>query len=438
MIATSGLLLRYAAELKPYSLDAAVAAALALVAIRELKVEGTGRIPWRLLLTGCVALLLSLPSAFVCAGAVAAVGFTAIRRRDTRGIMVAVGLAAVWATLFVATYEVWYRPVASSPYMQQFWEATFLRPGTPALAARFGQAWEDTALGVSVLGGFIPGFLAALALLGLVVVAHRRSIPVALILGAPILLAFAGSVAGRYPIASRTTLFAAPALAILIGAALESLIDWARHTVARIPAQAAACVLVIFPALIAARLTFAESESEDVEAAVRQFVARADAAEPVYLYHRATTSWTFYTTDWKRPDIRRLAWTARVAGPDGPGFTNAPPRGPRRADDGADLVYEVAGRTELLGTASGIRARHWLGYQPSQADSGWVDNEVRRIQSAARPTIWLVFADHLHGPIRDGEWLVDGVRQAGGVIEWADEHPYWALYRVRFNRPASP
>ena len=59
----------------------------------------------------------------------------------------------------------------------------------------------------------------------------------------------------------------------------------------------------------------------DPRAIVRTWEA-AGADEPVYVSARGLPIWTFYTTDWSAPDLERLGFLERVAGPGGPAFQN--------------------------------------------------------------------------------------------------------------------
>ena len=83
-----------------------------------------------------------------------------------------------------------------------------------------------------------------------------------------------------------------------------------------------------------------------------------------------------------------------------------------RQGEGAGLTRRYHGRVELLGVASGIRGRQWLGYEPPVPDPGWSANEASRIRAAAAPGIWLVLINASNRA--EGDSLLGAISRAGG------------------------
>ncbi|HEX5386790.1 MAG TPA: glycosyltransferase family 39 protein [Gemmatimonadales bacterium] len=444
LLATSIPLLRYSGELKPYSLDALVALGFLWYLLERRGELRQGRGWLRLGLAGAAAIVLSLPAAFVTGAAGAALAWDALdrslppaRRRALLGRLALAGLA--WAALFAVLYAVCYRAVASSEYMRQYWHAAFLVPSTPDLAGRIGRAWEETALGVFALAFTGDGAVVlAVAALGAAAFARRMGRPAALVITGPIVAAFAASALGRYPVSTRTMLFTAPLLGLLVAAGLEEAAAWlaARRPWFR-PRWLIGAALVPGIVLVTG-LSIRPSGGEDVRTLARVLDRRAAPHDPVYVFHRATPAWTYYTTGWDSPDWNRLRWTAEIASPGGAGFVNAPSRGARPVGEGRELTYTVGRRLHLYGVACGVQAAQWAGFTPTAPDAGWAENEADRMRAVARPVVWIVLADHAHPTAHEGDVLLAAVERAGARVILADSLEYSALYRAEFAAGSTP
>jgi hypothetical protein len=163
---------------------------------------------------------------------------------------------------------------------------------------------------------------------------------------------------------------------------------------------------------------------------------RSAGNEPVYIFPRSVPAWVFHTTRWMTPDTMRLRWVAHIAGPEGAGFVNGPSRGSRSLGDGADLIYTYGARKELYGNSTGAQGRAGIGYVPSKPDTGWAENEVWRMQSVARPYVWIVFSDYSHGPLDERTILLRALVAAGAEVVYRKGAANAELYRVRFKQSA--
>jgi hypothetical protein len=438
--ATAFPLIRYSVEVKPYILDALTTAALIWVAVRLMdKLEDGRRWLW-LTLSGAVGVLLSAPALFVCAAVLFGLGIASVRRRRPRHLPRLALLALVWGAIFGAAYVSWYSVNAGAPYMRVFWAENFLRPGTPRFLPRAWGALGDLACTLTCWRGVTdlwPLLLLLLALAGIVYLARRRGFEFAVFLGGPIAGAFGASGLGSYPIATRLVLFSAPLLAILVGSGAVVFARALERTWPRLHKRWVLLV-ILYPSLIlAAALAFAPPaewgvHGEEVRPLAELYRDRG-RHEPVYVFPRAVPAWVFHTTDWSAPDTARLAWVAKIAGPDGPGFVNGASRGTRPLGEGIGLIYSYAGAKELYGTSTGAQGRMGIGYTPPEPDAGWAESEAWRMRRAARPYVWTIMSDYVHGPLDERAILMRAVQAMGGQVVDSSAAAGAILYRIRFQ-----
>jgi hypothetical protein len=432
----SPTLVFYANEAKPYGSDAFVTVVLlaATLAVRD-RPTATGR--WIFLLSlGVLALLLSIPAAFVLPAALAALAWEPAGRREKLRWLGA--CAAAWAATLVALYLGIYRAAARNPYQQQGYDQAFLSPGAGfperALLALRGTVWPTFA----GLGSHIPRLpvwalwaTAAVLVTGLVVIVRRAGSAAGLLVALPLVLVTIASALRRYPLGvPRMMVFAAPLLILMAAGALSWLASRLRPQ-ARPVFLVAAGLLCLFP-LATARIAEAKDPpaGEDARTLVAAFRERPASGEAVYVAARGIPSWVFYTTNWEKPDRDRLDFYARAAS-QGPAFENAPSRGRKVVDEGSDLVYQVRGRQELLGIASGRQWR-WPSYVTPAVDEGWAANEARRIARSADPCTWMYFTHLSERANKPITWhLRDDYR---GRVQTLVTASGGALYRYCFPR----
>src|SRR5262249_33050180 len=152
------------------------------------------------------------------------------------------------------------------------------------------------------------------------------------------------------PIAMRLTVFVTPLLAVLVSVGLVAAARGVRLVLASVR-EGVVVAAVLVPSLMVgiSWIVRTPGDHQGLRELGPRLERQRSPGEPLCLFHRVSAEWVYYSTDWRQPDRARLAWAARVAGPDGPGFVNAPPHGPRQAGDGDDLVYRAAGGDELFG-----------------------------------------------------------------------------------------
>jgi hypothetical protein len=438
LAATSFPLIRYSVEVKPYIVDALVCALLITTAVRlAANLDDHRRWSW-LAIGGAIGVLVSTPALLVCAAAGAALAIAGLRAGRLHVLPRLALLMVLWGGIFAFAYMNWYAPVADSPYMRHFWAPTFLRPGTPPLSDRLRFAVSETGCTLTCWRGMLDlsPVLMLLAALGLAVLWRRRGSVYAILVVGPLAAASGASAMGRYPMATRLLLFTTPLLCIMVAGGIV----WVASEIERRWTQVKArwvLFLFLYPSLIvAATLTFAPPadwgvQSVEVSPLAEDFYLHSHG-QPVYVDARSVPAWVFHTTDWSSPDTSRLAFAAWAAGPEGPGFVNAPSRGKRGPGEGKELAYQTGCWLELYGTSTGSQDRPLVGHVPSRPDSGWAESEAWRIRDAARPFIWILLSDFEHGGIDERQILIEAVERSGGHVIYSRSTADAVLYRVQF------
>ena len=437
--ATSYPLMRYSVEVKPYIVDSLVSAVLIWIAVRTVENVEDRRWWASLAIAGSVGVLVSIPAVLVCAGAVAGLTVAAMRKRRVYLLPAVALLGMLWGGIFTGAYFRWYAPNADASYMREFWGENFLLPGTSGFIARFGSGLGELSCTLTCWRGAIDiwPMLLLLAAIGLAALLRRRGPEYAIFLAGPILAVFAASMLGQYPVATRLLLFSAPLFAILVAAGAVAVSMRLERSWPRIRARWILLLLVYPSLLLAVTLAFARPPDwgfygTEVQPLADLFRQRS-GGEPIYVFPRAVPPWVFHSTVWSAPDTSRLAWVARIAGPGGLGFINGASRGTRLLGEGSDLTYSYGGVNELYGTSTGAQVRRG-SLSSREPDPGWAESEAWRMRKAARPYIWIIIADYTHGPLDEGEILMNAVAAAGGVVVFDRVTADAALFRVRFPR----
>lgn len=375
----------------------------------------------------------SLPSPFVCAGVVLALSLQAFRDGRTR-LLPRIGLLGVfWAGLFLLLYIWFYRTSGNAPYMREFWEGSFLTPGSPHLLARTHLALVELSSaidpGLTLLG--LGSLALALALLGAATLHRRGQGPIAVLLLVPGVAPLLGSAFGVYPIETRLMLFAAPCWVMLMAVGTIGAAGALHGLVPKLPGRWVAALLLL-PAITTGFASLLYERDQQMRPLVQELSSQWGGGEAVYVFHRVVPAWLFYSTDWADPNLERLAWAMRVSGPGGLGHENGPARGSRPPGEGKDLVYELNGHPVLLGVSSGAQGRPMSGSVPGP-DRGWAPNEGGRIADAASPGIWIILGNASHHGLDLGAVLLEAVRHDGGRVTFEESLQDGKLYRLEFD-----
>jgi hypothetical protein len=232
-----------------------------------------------------------------------------------------------------------------------------------------------------------------------------------------------------YPISARTTMFYMPVVIILAAAGVEEMASRLRRPVLVNAAMMAACAPLLW---IASRELADPDPREDIRPLIESLSTTRREGEPVYVFAGAIPAWAMYTTDWQSPDIRRLDYLSRIARAGGPAFGNAPSRGRPVVQEGDNLTYRTPRGLEIYGIPDGLEARVF-GLTNALPDSGWAENEARRIREVAHPTAWLVLS-HFYGP--EGQ-LLGAIESRGGRVAYKAFRNGAVLLRYEFPSPGA-
>jgi hypothetical protein len=440
LAAVSPLCIQYSAESKPYALDALIGLTLMYLALDWIEVPQSARAAWRAVAAGAVAVWASTPAIFVLAGIVAALWLRPSPSRPRRAWVVAA--ACIWAASFAGVYFIVYRAAAANPYLQQYWAGSMLAPSRPDALRRIYQAIRDVGWQVFFGSTTEPPAVArddgtvtagAAAIVALATFGARymalESRSGALLLVGPLAAVLAASMLGRYPIAARLMLFAAPSLTILVAAAAGALALWPGASRAFRGAARLAGLALLLPSLKRDVLLAGHPAAfEHVRPAVAEFRRRAAPGEAIYVFTGSLPAWTFYTTDWSAPDLERLRRMARLGSSGGPAFENAPPRGRTVGTENDSLVFASGGMREILGAAHGAQWRSGTGLVRYDPDPGWAAAEARRIRAAADPSVWLLVSHSYRLELL----IYPELERLGGRLEYAYGEDGVVLRRYRF------
>jgi hypothetical protein len=237
-------LLYYSAEIKPYSIDVALALTALLLAVRD-PASATARdesksaaIAWRnrlgLLALGVVGVWFSFPLIFVLAGIGMVRFLEAASRRDSRDLAAWSATGLAWLASFGVCYLISQAIVRKGKFLLDWWDYAFL-PLPPTswqdlnrifiqtvnLLIHPGDLWTPIGLLVgdlrSPLGLFATAYLGlGLVILGILGV-ERRQRGVAWLLLSPMPLVMVASSLQEYPFHGRVVLFLIPSLYVLLG-----------------------------------------------------------------------------------------------------------------------------------------------------------------------------------------------------------------------------
>jgi hypothetical protein len=435
----SPVLIRHASEVKPYSIDAAVSAAVLLAACVVLR-SPSRREPWFLfILSGTIAVLASVPSIQVLFPTLAVLVWSSGLRAHRRTARAAV-CAMLWGAIFALQYFTAYRSVSLSSYMHDFWAAGFLGTDVPS---SLRNAWH---MGLELFwgtffGGYLRGFgvtttiaiqatvlvvFGSLSVLGLRRIARGVGGPGALLLVGPILAAVVAAALRSYPFSLRLVQYLVPAVLILIVSGMASLYDRIQISQRRLVLTALVLCTTGVGAVRAAVPELSTRSREETGELI-EFYEMAANGEPIYVFASSLQAWILYTTDWSEPDGDRLTWSAGIGSYGGPAFENSYPRSRYLDDAGDSLKRWYGGRLEVIGLPTGMQWRAVSGLERRRPDAGWARNEVRRLRDTGAASVWLLFS-HYWGAENE---LLEEIERDGAIQELAVRRPGAWLFRYR-------
>jgi hypothetical protein len=435
LTALSPYMVYYANEVKPYGVDPLMTIVICGCALLVTD-DPASRRRWGLLLgSGILGMLLSLPALFVLAGVGAALLVHPAIRRDRRAVVRLIGVGATWLAFFAVEYVVLLRHGANNRGLQFFFKPMFLDPGPGFRARAVGALWGSV---IPLLSGeerwafpHATAVISLLTILGAALLWRKRGVAIVILLVAPIVAAVAASVLQRYPIMSRTMLFSAPLLFILLAAGAIEVANLAPRRLRGVALAVVALLLLVPSIRGSADALRRPPHLQDIAPIVREY-HRAGGGEPVYVGWGAGPAWAYYTTNWATPDTTRLSWFERRGDwllVPGVSSTAGLTRPALPFLDDATVTHD--GRVEMLGAPPAfVRSGGDRPISEWIPETGWAEAEVTRARAIARPTVWFVLVSHADrlAPAK----LRAEIKRQGGELSEEWQLPEAAGYRVRF------
>lgn len=314
LFAALGPLIRYAAEVKPYSVDAFFSVLLLLLALQQGRGRTSARRRAGLAFTGAVAVWFSLPAVFVLGGIAAAWTAFEIRDGKWRNAVRKIPLYAVWLISFAGHYLLTIRSAQQNDVLQQFWSNSFM-PFPPSSAADllwFPATFFDvlrgmfdnpvTAGGMTLphaLGLAMSG-LAAVALVSGILVFWRRGKEVGLLLVAPVLLALLASAFRLYPFDEHLLLFAVPLFLLFLAAGASQFLP-AGTGPPSVAGWAFVGVFLALPVGAAVHDAVTENGREELRPVLRAVNDDLRPSDSILVYYAAEPAFRYYAARFGLP-----------------------------------------------------------------------------------------------------------------------------------------
>ena len=425
LAATAPMLVAYAAEAKPYELDACVSAILLLFALRVHERDDSRR---RLTLgfAGVAGIGFSIPAVFILGGIGGALLLSAWRRRSWAAAASTMVWGVIWLCAVFLQRHLAYSDVATAAKMQSFWRGAMIRIGEPEWTSRLLLSVRSGMLGAMDPGWPLLEFLAPVAAwIGTLVIWKRSGSVAALMLALSLGLALLASALALWPIDSRLALFLTPIAFLWFGALADLLWPASPHRTGIKLAVVALVILgVAFNIMRPSRFPPLEA-SRDLIASLSPRRTMA----PVYVFPAGVPTWVFYTTDWRHPDLARLDWYARV----GSSGRNAPSRGRAVMEEEPTVEWHGPKGIELVGRFTGMRFVVGPGWLTPGPDPNWGNAEMRRLAASGSAVAW-VYGSHL--PRAQVDSLREGLERNGGEMVSEERGKFAVLWQVRFRSPS--
>lgn len=215
-------LIYYSSEVKQYIADVFVAIVLLLIAVRYFERpsrKGLGI----LTIAGLLALWLSHPSLFILAGIGSTLFLHLFQKRDFASLRLVTGMGASWLANMSLLYALTLADLQNNAFMKEYWREAFA-PMPPW--SNIGWYWDafranaDSLLAVT----FAPLLLLLLMAAGFAVLYKQKRHAAAIIAWMMVFTLLASSLL-LYPSLERMALFLLPVMLLLVGAALDFIVQ---------------------------------------------------------------------------------------------------------------------------------------------------------------------------------------------------------------------
>lgn len=296
LLATGPIYLRYSTEIKQYMPDAMIALALILFALRRnILIMPPLRFALFWVITGSVAIWLSMPSVFMLASIGLYYCYILGRAKAWNKITPLVIAGAVWAAQFAYYYFTVLQDQATSGYLQNFHKEYFLHL-LPTTGGAFMHNWEIVVMKVlgNAAGHWALSIIFHLACIiaGLAYLLRRHTAKAILII-VPVLLMLFAAALQRYSLIPRLTIFAMPLLLVLIASGLSRLFLMSKKWLSAAYVVLAFICINNFNAIgDVANSTMRYEEMKQSLAFLKKENINAGS---LYVHHLAQPAFTYYT-----------------------------------------------------------------------------------------------------------------------------------------------
>ncbi len=295
LFAVSRYAISYSAQVKQYSLDAALTLGLTLFALYFLR----GRLSaWRALawaLIGAAAIWLSHAAVFSLAGIGLVLLAERALRKDWRGLVQFSLAALFWLLNFAALYFFVYHSLANDRFMTDYWSEYFM----PLSLAAPGWALQMLAGLFNIPGAISTGGLTQVMLFlfacGAVSLAVRERFWIWTFI-LTLLVTLAASSLGKYPFGGRLCFFLLPGMLICAGEGIQLIIRlFGRWQLAgRLLALLVLGLLAYSPTAYSLEQAFQPKMTENIAPTMAYLQANYRAGDVIYLYPTSIPAFRYY------------------------------------------------------------------------------------------------------------------------------------------------
>lgn len=295
LLAFSTTLVYYAAEVKQYPVD--VALALLMVWI----VDSANRRSWcrrwwtATVLAGVLVIFTTYAATFFLP--VLGIVATVARRRDRRARALLLGCGAIWAAVWIGSYLTWTRHLNDNDFLREFWEAGFLPLPPTSIDGLERWAGATRTLFTQLVPPQLLWLAVPLCVAGLWSLRNRpHKLATVLV---PWLLVVVAASMDIYPAIERSILFLVPGVAVAIGAG-AALVGARLHRWGGAAPLVPMAVLLALSALPALERAVSPPDQEELRPLVAMMEGEVADATVLATTH-AYVAWDYYAD---RLDLR--------------------------------------------------------------------------------------------------------------------------------------
>lgn len=304
LFATASPLVAYASQVKQYSSDVAIAVFLLWLAVDLAVKKASFRRAWVVGAIGAVCVWFSQPAVLMVVALGVSLALVAWRERSESGprnLLVLAPSLGLWSisAIVAAVVSLASLTPQTRDYMHRYW-AEGLLPAPPWRAIEVRWPWRELKAfvghgGPASLGFPFPRLYILLVGLGVLLLWRRLGVRVTLVL-MPIVVTICAAIVRQYPFADRLILFLVPSLLMAIAASVSWLY---RRAAARSEYLAGLlCIALVGAAVYPIASYPPPYRIEDMKPVMSHLEANWRAGDTVYVFHGATTAFSFYSADY--------------------------------------------------------------------------------------------------------------------------------------------